>query len=92
MTTEQIVDSTLEHLAAAYGGHSQYRDTDIGHAFAGQINNNGLVASPDELAGYAVQRLSERWGLTEEAERAAHAEIVAACVDWLSRRNAAVTA
>ena len=69
------IEEMLSHLALAFGGHSQYAWSDVGRAIAGQINNNGWGCSgvrmddlPDlidhrieELAGYAVEILDERW-------------------------------
>lgn len=56
------VETLLNHLAYAFGGHSQYNRTDVGHAIAGQINNNGWTDRPEEYAAEAASLLAERWG------------------------------
>jgi hypothetical protein len=85
----KVID-ILYFLAAAYGGHSQYGNAEIGHALAGQINNNGLGThyTVDELVGYAVDWLQEQWNHTDDECEVYRSEITAACNDRLSRLQA----
>lgn len=50
----------LEELAMAFGGYSQVPDNVVGMAIAGQINNNGLKFSSEEL-DEVVDQICERW-------------------------------
>lgn len=72
----------LDHLAAAYGGHSQYSTADIGHAIRGHIRNQGW--SPERAAEYAAQvaaLLAERWEGQGNTPNEDAAEILAAITE-----------
>lgn len=81
------VEKLLEHLAYAFGGHSQYSTEHIGQAIAGQINNNGWANTPETYAREAASILYDRWegqGNTEEEDEA---EIKAAIEAALAKLN-----
>ena len=80
--THEWVVQILEHLAMAFGGHSQYSTREIGRALAGQMNNNGLRGDPEQLAAFAAAELAMRWDDNREEEDAA--EIAAACQESLA--------
>ncbi len=76
------VSLLLDHLASAYGGHSQYSLKAVGEAIAGQKNNNGWPLSAAVYAADAAGVLAIRWQDNREAEDAA--EILAACEKQLA--------
>ena len=55
MNVEQILD----HLAMAFGGHSQYSLSHVADAIVGQINNNGMQGDPMSLAVEAAAFLED---------------------------------
>ena len=62
------VEETLEHLALAYGGASQYPIHAVGWALAGQVNN--LVFARVSLrrrVGRASRLFDEYWEVTEDS-------------------------
>lgn len=78
MSTEhnEAVSQILDHLAAAYAGHSQYPLSHVGVALQGHRNNGGLALVPvTELAAVAAQILARRWEWDEQQRDTATAEI-----------------
>jgi hypothetical protein len=78
MSTEHntAVAQILDHLAAAYAGHSQYPLAHVGIALQGHRNNGGLALVPvAELAFDAATILARRWEWDEEQRDTATAEI-----------------
>lgn len=72
MTTTSMnerIAEILAHLAAAFGGKSQYDETDVGRAIAGQIRNNGLIGDAASLAAEAARQIDDMWdgGMTDAA-------------------------
>jgi hypothetical protein len=78
MTTEhnEAVSQILDHLAAAYAGHSQYSLSHLGTALQCHRHNGGWGLIPvAELAAAAASVLAERWEWEAEEEATATAEI-----------------
>jgi hypothetical protein len=78
MTTEhnEAVSQILDHLAAAYAGHSQYPLSHVGIALQGHRNNGGWGLIPvAEMAAAAAYILAQRWEWDQEQEATATAEI-----------------
>ena len=78
MSTEhnEAVLQILDHLAAAYAGHSQYPLSHVGIALQGHRANGGLALIPvAELAAAAAQILARRWEWDEQQRDTAKSEI-----------------
>lgn len=72
----EAVSQILDHLAAAYAGHSQYPLSHVGMALQGHRNNGGLALFPvAELAAVAAHILARRWEWDEQQRDTATAEI-----------------
>ena len=83
------MEEMLQHLARAYGGHSQYSTADVGRAIARCMNNQGLAGGlrgdPSGPAQEAAALLAERWEGQGNSEAQDAAEIEVAAREQLAR-------
>jgi hypothetical protein len=79
--THARIITILSHLAAAYGGASQYDISDVGTALYRQRRSMLLDGSDSDLAGIAASVLGDFWSWTDET-RDEHLEQILDSMCW----------
>jgi len=79
------IETIMESLATAFGGHGQYRIGDVGCAIAGHMTNNGLPIEIDAAASIAAAFLAERLDWSPNDEDSTRVDIAEDCRKELDR-------
>jgi hypothetical protein len=85
-TRERII-TIFSHLAAAYGGASQYDVSDVGTALYRQRRSMLLDGSDNDLANIAADIMADDWSWTDET-RDEHCQQILDAMAWEAAEDA----